>query len=241
MRVRLALIPLVAAAALLAGCQTATPPATAPTSTGPADNGVSALAPADIVTKMQSALASAKSFHMTGSFTDSGQKVDFDLKFSGKDFVGTIDLGSGIKLDVIGVGTDIYIKAPDDFWASQLPAAQASTILALIKGKYVKLDSKNASIAALVDPFRPENMTKPEGDVTKGDTKTIDGKPAIGLVDSKGGGKLYVATTGDPLPLSIEGGSSADGTVQFTEYNVPVLVQAPAAGDVFDLKALMGS
>jgi hypothetical protein len=241
MRVRLALIPLVAAAALLAGCATANPPATPPTSTGPVDNGVSALAPADIVTKMQTALAAAKSFHMTGSATDNGQKVNFDLKFSGKDFVGTIDLGGAIKLDVIGIGTDVYIKAPNDFWASQLPAGQAQAVLTLIQGKYVKLDAKNANVAPLVDPFRPENMTKPEGDVTKGDTKTIDGKPAIGLVDSKGGGKLYVATTGDPVPLSIEGGSSADGTVSFTDYNVPVTVQAPAASDVFDLKALMGS
>ena len=71
----------------------------------------------------------------------------------------------------------------------------------------MKVDAKNASIAALIDPFRPENMTKPEGDVTKGDTKTIDGTPAIGLVDSKGGGKLYVATTGEPVPLSIEDSS----------------------------------
>jgi hypothetical protein len=240
MRVRLALIPLVAAAALLAGCATANPPATPPTSTGPADNGVSALAPADIVTKMQAALASAKSFHMIGSATDSGQKVSFDLKFSGKDFAGTIDLGA-FKLDVLGVGADIYVKAPNDFWSSQLPAGQAATLLAMIQGKYVKLDSKNASIAALVDPFRPENLTKPEGDVTKGDTKTIDGAPAIALVDSKGDGKLYVATTGDPVPLSIEGGSSSSGgTVQFKEYNVPVTITAPAAGDVFDLKALMG-
>jgi hypothetical protein len=237
MRVRLALIPLVAAAALLAGCATANPPATPPTSTGPADNGVSALPPADIVTKMQAALASAKSFHMIGSFTDSGQKTNFDLKFSGKDFSGTIDLGV-FKLDVLGVGTDIYVKAPNDFWSSQLPAGQAATLLALIQGKYVKVDSKNASIAALIDPFRPENMTKPEGDVTKGDTRTIDGTPAIALVDSKGGGKLYVATTGDPVPLSIE--DSTGTSIQFKEYNVPVMITAPAAGDVFDLKALMG-
>jgi hypothetical protein len=241
MRVRLALIPLVAATALLAGCATATPPATTPTSTGPADNGISALAPADIVTKMHTALAAAKSFHMVGTGTDNGQKVGFDLKFSGKDFVGTVDLGGAIKLDLISIGTDIYLKAPNDFWSSQLPAGQATTLLALIQGKYVKIASTNASVAALVDPFRPENMTKPEGDVTKGDTKTIDGQPAIALVDSKDGGKLYVATTGDPLPLSIEGGSlGTDGSIQFKEYNVPVTVTAPAAADVFDLKALMG-
>ena len=43
------------------------------------------------------------------------------------------------------------------------------------------------------------------------------------------------------MPLSIEGGTSSSGaTVQFKEYNVPVMITAPAAGDVFDLKALMG-
>jgi hypothetical protein len=240
MRVRLALIPLVAAAALLAGCATATPPATTPTSTGPADNGVSALAPADILTKAQAALAAAKSFHMVGTTTDNGQKVAVDLKYSGKDAAGTVDVGA-VKIEIISVGTDVYLKAPDDFWSSQIPAAQASTLLALIKGKYVKVDSKNASVASLVDPLRPENLLKPDGTVTKGDTKTIDGAPAIALVDSSDNSKLYIATTGDPVPLSIESGTSDGASVQFKEYNLPVMITAPATGDVFDLKALMGS
>jgi len=239
MRVRLALIPLVAAAALLAGCATANPPATPPTSTGPVDNGVSALAPADILAKAQKALGDAKSFHMVGSATQDNQKVNIDLKFSGKDVAGTLDLGV-FKLEVISIGTDLYLKAPDDFWSSQLPASVASTALALIHGKYVKVDSSNASFSEFTDSFKPANLLKPEGDVTKGETKTIDGTPPIALVD-KTGSKLYIATTGDPVPLSIEDSSSAGGgSLQFKEYNVPVLIQAPAAGDVFDLKGLMG-
>lgn len=239
MRVRLALVPLVAAAALLAGCTTATPPATPPTSTGPADNGVSALAPADILSKAQKALGDAKSYHMVGSATQDNQKVNLDLKFSGKDVTGTIDLGA-FKLEIIKIGDDVYLKAPDDFWSSQVPAAQASTLLALIKGKYVKVDGKSASFAELTDNFKPENLLKPEGDITKGDTKTIDGTPAIALVD-KTGSKLYIATTGDPVPLSIEDSASGGGgSIQFKDYNVPVQITAPAASDVFDLKALMG-
>jgi hypothetical protein len=239
MRVRLALIPLVAVAALLGGCATATPPATPPTSTGPADNGVSALAAADILTKAQTALGAAKSYHMVGSATQDGQTVALDLKFQGKDVAGTIGLGA-VRLEIIGIGNDVYIKAPDDFWASQVPAAQASTVLALIKGKYVKVDGKNASFSELTDNFKPENLLKPEGTVSKGDTKTIDGTPAIALVDSKGGSKLYVATVGDPVPLSIEDSSTSGGTIQFKEYNVPVTITAPDASQVFDLKALMG-
>jgi hypothetical protein len=242
MRVRLALIPLVAAAALLAGCATANTPATAPTSTGPADNGVSALAPADILAKAQAALAAAKSYHMVGSATENNQKLSLDLKFSGKDVAGTIDLGVA-KLEIIGIGNDIYLKAPDDFWSSQIPSGQAQALLALIKGKYVKVDGQSASFSELTDNFKPENLLKPDGDITKGDTKTIDGTPAIALVD-KDGSKLYIATTGDPVPLSIEdsaSSSSAGASFQFKEYNVPVTVTAPAAADVFDLKALMGN
>ena len=240
MRVRLALIPLVAAAALLAGCATATPTPT-PTSTGPADNGVSALAPADMLAKTQAALAAAKSYHVVGTLTESGQKVGFDLRFSGKDVTGTIDAGV-FKLEVIGVGNDVYLKAPDAFWSSQIPAAQASTFLALIKGKYVKVDSNNATYAELSQSFKPENMVKPTPPLTKGDTKTIDGQPAVAIVD-KTGGKVYIATTGEPVPLSIEDNpaSGTNGSIQFKEYNLPVLITAPAAGDVFDLKALMGS
>jgi hypothetical protein len=240
MRVRLALIPLIATVALLAGCATATPPPPPPTSTGPVDNGVSALPATDIVSKMQAALAAAKSYHILGSVTENGQKVNLDLRFSGKDFTGTVEISS-FKLEVIGVGTDIYTKAPDDFWAAQIPAAQASTFLALVKGKYVKADAKYASIAALVDPLRPETLTKPGGTVTKGDTKAIDGNPAVGVVDSKDGTRFYVATTGQPVPLSIEPGSATGPNVQFKDYDVPVSITAPAASDVFDLKALIGN
>jgi hypothetical protein len=242
MRVRLALIPVIATVALLAGCTTANTPATAPTSTGPADNGVSAMAPSDILAKMQAALAAAKSYHVVGSATAQGQKVDLDLKFSGDNVTGSITTGSA-TIEVIGVGSDIYLKAPDDFWAAFVPAPQASTLLALIKGKYVKVGATNATIAAQVDPLRPKNLLKLDGTVTKGDTKTINGQPAIALVDSKSGQKVYVATTGEPVPLAIEPGTSpgqGSTSVQFKEYNIPVTITAPAASDVFDLKSLIG-
>src|SRR5262249_29717461 len=133
-----------------------------------------------------------------------------------------------VKLEIIGVGSDIYLKAPDDFWSSQVPAAQASTLLALIKGKDVKVDGKNATFSELTDAFKPENILKPDGTLSKGDTKTIDGTPAIALVDSKTGSKLYIATTGDPVPLSLEDtAAGGGGTLQFKEYNVPVMVTAP--------------
>src|SRR6516165_8574957 len=69
MRPRHALLAAVTIAALyLAGCSGAGSPATPATTTTPPapDNGISALAPADILTKSLAAVTSAGSVHLTG-------------------------------------------------------------------------------------------------------------------------------------------------------------------------------
>jgi hypothetical protein len=237
MRVRLALIPLVAVAALLGGCATTTgTPNATPTTTGPVDNGVAALSATDIQAKAQAALAAAKSYHLAGKLVRQGNLATVDLKFAGKNGTGTVEV-SGAQLNVVLVGTDLYLKAPDAYWSAIVPPALSATVLPLLKGKYVKLDGSNPTYSAQTDPYKPENLTKLNGTLTKGDTKTIGTVPAIAVVDADGT-KLYVATVGDPVPLSIE---DAKGNVAtFTEYNADVTVTAPATADVLDLKALMG-
>jgi hypothetical protein len=237
MRVRLALIPLVAAA-LLAGCAAKTDSAAPATTTAPAGNGVAALSADEILAKAKTALAAAKSFHVKGEETSSGSKTKVDLKFSGKDFSGTVE-AEGLTLELLSIGNDLYLKAPDAFFASLIPASQQSA-LAAIKGKYVKVDSTNAAFSGLKDTFKTDDMIKPEGTLSKGTAKTVNGVPAIGLVDSKDKSILYVATEGEPYPVRKEGGDGTTQAIDFTEFNATVDLKAPAAADVFDLKSVMG-
>jgi hypothetical protein len=78
--------------------------------------------------------------------------------------------------------------------------------------------------------------------VTKGAAKTVNGTPVIGLTikDSSGGSTLYVATTGQPVPIEAapEAGGADSGTIDFLDYGAPVDVQAPAADQTVDVSAL---
>lgn len=235
MRVRLALVPLVAAAALLGGCATKTDIATLATAT-PTGNGVDALAADEILTRTKAALSAAKSFRTKGEVTKDGETARIDFTFSGKDLAGTVEKG-GIKIEAIKLGDDLFLKAPDAFWTSFIPQGKASA-LALIKGKYVKVDATNAAFASLVNSYTPEEIIKPEGTTTKRGIKTFNAVPAIGLIDSKAM-SIYVATQGEPVPLAVET-AAGKSTLTFTEYNQPVEIKAPSAAEVFDLKGLLG-
>jgi hypothetical protein len=238
MRVRLALVPLIAAAALLAGCATGTGTTPAATTAAPAGNGVAALSADEILAKAKTALAAAKSFHVKGEKVESGASTKVDLKFAGTSLAGTIET-QGVSLELVSIGNDLYMKAPDAFWATFIPPAQQQTALGLLKGKYVKVDSTNAAFSSFKDLFKTDEMVKPDGTVSKGEQKTINGTPAIGLVDSADSGVLYIATTGDPLPVA-ETDKTGKTEIEFTEFNATFDIKAPAASDVFDLKALMG-
>jgi hypothetical protein len=239
MRVRIALIPFVAAAALLAGCATNNNTTAPAATTPPAGNGIAALSADEILAKAKTALAAAKSYHVKGQATSDGSLFKADIAFAGKDFGGTVQI-QNIPLEIISVTDGLYLKAADSFWASVLPPAQQA-LAAGFKDKYVKVNPSVPAFAGLKDSFDGGDMLTPEGTVSKGDTKTINGVPAIGLVDSKTKSVLYIATEGEPFPLRQEGGEGGPtDVIDFTDFNGTASVKAPAAANVVDLTAFTG-
>jgi hypothetical protein len=231
MRLRFALI-FGLAAALLAGC-TAQPRSVAPPApTTPPGNGVTALAADQIFAQAKAALGAAPSYHITGI---AGTKK-IDQKVEGTSRQGTVD-NAGVVIEVITIGTDAYIKAPDSVWKGLLPSD--ATVVKMLSGKWVKLDGTNASFTSLLNLVDVNQLLTVTGTLAKGDTKVVNGTPAIGLVDSGSSGILYVALEGAPYPLSIEG-RPGEGGVVFTEYGTPFHIAAPPPAQVLDLKKLTG-
>jgi hypothetical protein len=249
MRVRLALIPLVAGAALLAGCATGTPTTT---TTTPAGNGVAALSADEILAKAQAAFKAAKSVHIKGEFSEPAatgatptpsttpaapMKASIDATVAGKDYTGTFTT-SGFTVQISRIGNDVYLKAPDAMWASIVPAGLQSTI-ALLKGKWVKFDANSPLLAGFSDFTDPSALLSNDNGFTKGEVGTVDGKPAIALIDKKDSSNLWVSTEGEPVPLKRED-ASGPNALSFTDYNKDVTLTPPPAAEVFDIKALMG-
>lgn len=234
MRARLVLIPLALSAALIAGCANqGSDPAPTPTPT-PSDNGVAALSAEEIHTKAKEALGKAEAFQVKGSVESEGQKITVDLRVSGEDAAGTLDVGN-MKFEVMGIGNDGYLRADD---ALQALLAGQPALQAIVKGKWLKFSMDDERFGNFAKEFAkvkdPNEILKYKGPITKGETKTINGTPAIGIVDADKS-TLYVATVGEPLPLQIE---NADGSVTTFTYDPNVKVTPPAASETVDASLL---
>lgn len=231
MRLRMLILPAVASVALLAGC-TATPtPEPTPTET---TNGVEDLEPDEILEEAQGALASAESVHVEGTITEQDVTFTLDLTYSGANIEGSVDI-LGVTAEVIKVGADIYVMADTSLFAQFLPAEQQQ-LLALIEGKWVKVDQ---SLAVMFIPGVPLSLedyftfTEP---LEKGEVSTENGVQVITVTDADGV-EAQVAIEGEPYLLSI-----ADGNEGFTfsDFDEEVTVEAPAEADVLDVMALLG-
>jgi hypothetical protein len=230
------------AVALLAGCgstgdKDAAAPATT-TSAAPADNGVAALEPAAIIDKAKAALKTAKSFHINGAIKDEGQETDLDLKISGADVIGSMTV-SKAKVELLRVGGKQFMKPDAAFW-KLTAAAQADKVIAVVGDRWVVVPASNKDLGGLFTVTDIDQLLEPDGTVTKGAPKPIDGTPAIGLVEGgSDGGTLYVATTGEPYPLKLEGPTAADGGLTFSEFGATFDdIKAPAAADQLDLSKI---
>jgi hypothetical protein len=241
------LVPVAVAAVLVAGCggTSGTSGSAAPANNpAPVENGVDKLPATEILAKAKTALANAKSVHVTGTSTGEGAELRLDLQVNGADGgKGSIVTGNN-RIDVIRVGQTVYLKAQGEALAGLTGNAEAAKLLA---GKYLKgsaTDPKLKDLASFTSLSEmATNFLDPDGEITKGERKTIHGVPAIGLLDnSADGGVMYVALQGEPLPLQLAAGAKSkdQGTLDFLEYGKSVELTAPPADQVVDLSQLGG-
>jgi hypothetical protein len=213
-------------------------PSAAASSPAPADNGVAALTAEQILAKAKSALGAADAVRISGAGSDEGTQVKLDMRYGADGAVGTFFF-NGQRLDLLRVGDDVYVKGSPSFWTTFANGQVAKQL----GGKYVKTtltDARFKPIASFTDlTDSVDGFLEPDGAITKGGPKTVAGVPAIALVNKGAtGGTLYVATTGRPYPLSVDGKGQR---LTFTDYGKPVTVQAPPAAQIVDADTLPGS
>jgi hypothetical protein len=203
------------------------------------DNGIASKSPTEVIEAVKVALRTAGTFHLSGSGTSSGDLFTVDVRVDSKDnkAKGTLGL-NGDQLQLIVIGTAIYVNAPPSFYEGNgATKAQA----ALVGGKWLKSSTSNADFAEFTEFTDIDKLLTPDAEVTKGETTTVNGQPALALIDGKGTegeGTMYVRTTGDPLPVQIKGGGKESGSLNFDDYGTPVDATAPA--DAVDLAQLTG-
>lgn len=240
------------AAALLAGCSSegaasagsGTPAATAGSAAAGGDNGVADEDADAILAAAQKGLADAESFRVRGAGAAGTERFSIDMGFKpGSGARGTVGV-SGQELGLLVTGGKTYVKATGDFLAAR---GVPKELTQLFKGKWLLFPADGS------DRFREftdgkafgDAVLDPDGTLTKGEQKDVDGVAAIALVSKGGspdsGGTLWVATEGTARPLRLEprAGASTKGALAFT-YDVDVDLQPPREDDVVDLSALTG-
>jgi len=193
---------------------------------GAKDNGVASQTPQEIVTSVKAAVKNATSVHFVGGGSSNGQTLALNLKLEkGKGGTGTVSF-SGVTIQIVKDGDKLYFKGGSAFLKQY--AGQAASLLA---GKWLYVPSTMNGFSS----FTPlTNMTQlidkilaSHGTLAKGQTTTIDGQPAIAIVDKTNGGTLYVATTGPAYPLELKPKTGNKGLVRFTDWDQPVTITPP--------------
>lgn len=210
-------------------------------SSSAAGSEIASLEATEILTRARAAFTKAESVRLTGGGASAGESFTVDMRYGADKAIGTVS-NNGQKIELRRIGQTVYLRADKAFWAQTAGAAAAE----LLGGKYLKApvaDKRVAQLASFTDKdeFGAE-VLDPEGKVTKGQTKTIRGVPAIGLDESSGAdsGTLYVATTGEPVPLQVapKAGSSESGSLEFLDYGKSVDVEVPPAAQTIDVTKL---
>jgi hypothetical protein len=226
----------VAGVLTLAGCGSSASTATG--SPAPSSNGVAAQTADQILAKAVETAKAQKSVHIVGKVTTAGQTTALDLHVQkGAAGYGSVTVG-GTEIQIVATATDVYMKADKAFWAANGSAAAAE----VVGDRWVKAPITNPSFKGLSDftdfDLAITGILKPDGTLTKGAEGAVNGQAAVPLTSSKGG-KLWIATTGDPLPIQFDGEKAGEAVV-FSDWNVPLTVPVPAAADTIDFTKLTG-
>ncbi|ADI07699.1 putative lipoprotein [Streptomyces bingchenggensis BCW-1] len=196
-----------------------------------------------IANKAMKAMQSATSLTTALDGTVDGGPMKYRMSSANNgECVGNMSFGTEGKVELIKTGDLIYMKFDRAFWKSQGGkdgAAAADTIGdRWTKSKASGSDFKDFASACDSDEMLSGFESGPNL-ARKGETTTVDGKPAITLIETDGDETYttYVATEGKPyiLKMVIKGGKEP-GTVTFGDFDQPVDAKAPT-GDIVDLDA----
>jgi hypothetical protein len=196
---------------------------------GSSGNDVASKSSDQILTASKNAAESARSVHVSGTFSTSGMPVSLDVSLAASHGGQGQLSANGLSFELIVVDNTIYIKGSRAFYTHFAGAAAAQ----LLEGKWLKAPANSGQLGTLASLT---NLSKilgqtlvSSGPISKGSSTTINGQPAIELTDSAKAGSLFVATTGQPFPLQIIKRGAEPGRVTFSAWNKPVTLTPPAS------------
>lgn len=200
-----------------------------------APNGVASMSAGDALSTSLAAARAQTSLRVVSKTVQNGIPFIVDMRLrNGGGASGTVRVGAE-ELQLVSSGTDLFIKADETYWKSQMDPRAARGI-GTMWVRVPQTTTTFAQFAALTDYAKVlDSLLQPAGPTTLGATSTILQQPAVQIASTTG--SIWVAADGVPLPVQVDNGA-VGGVARFGEWGAPVPIAVPAAKDTVDLGAL---
>ncbi|MEV4623350.1 hypothetical protein AB0J74_32155 [Asanoa sp. NPDC049573] len=234
-------LPITLVAVLAAGCGDGGAGGSASdASAGQVGSGVAGQSPEQIIERAKAALETAKSYRVDGSLSADSFAMGFHVNVSGSDLAGRIAIPGQGSLDLLEVAGQQYIRPDEELWAVTRGAAAAKNIEKAIGTGWARLSAGKNEFSELFGGFDVDQMLVAEGALSMGEPRTIADVECVSVVDGgQGGAALFVAKTGEPYPMLLQGAPGNATLVQFSDFGKTFDIKAPADADVVDYDKLL--
>lgn len=207
------------------------------------DNGISALPAREIARRAGQAIHNVP-VHVRGTASDgSAQLTTLDVIVGNLDDTSCTVVEAGETVDAVRVGGKDYVRASASVWMS-LGLPTVSSAAAHADGKYVRVAMRSPELGRLtkfldVSRVLGNELVATES-ATMGGTAIINGIPTVAVTPITPGlspnpiGTIYVATVGEPYVIRWDSPGDT-GSLVFSDYLKPVVIDPPPADKVIDL------
>ena len=194
-----------------------------------------------VETQSQTDTLAAPYVRVTGTGTDSGQQVAFDLTMvAGVGCRGTMTEQGNGSFTLINKGNTVWVKPDATFWTNEAGQDKAKQLVAsLLTGKYLQEQAGTglgslASMCSLRGLLGNSSQPSGDGSFTRAGTALIDGQRALKFTSTKEHGYVYVTDTARPVILQMTVPGSGGGSISFTYYATAPAITPPPASEVID-------
>ena len=193
---------------------------------------VTSLSPAGVLAASRAALANHTRVHVSGSSHSTGKQVVIDLFLvRGKGGMAIVATPGLMAVHIVAIDGDLWLRGDKVFWTEYADAATADRIGA--KWAHTTTTSVTPPYSDVIDyDTFLRGLLATTGDLAAAPGTEVSGVPTVGVRDTgEKGGTIYVRADADPVPLRIVRG----GQVDLQDWDVPIVLTAPAAADVVEL------
>ncbi|MBB0245088.1 hypothetical protein FNQ90_13475 [Streptomyces alkaliphilus] len=201
----------------------------------------------EIAEKARTSMAELSSLRMEAELGTPEEGGVFDVAMSTDgDCRGSMSM-EGAEVEFMVVGGTSYMRGDESFWSQQ--GMDGESMRELVGDRWIVAPEGQGGFAETcqLDSFLEDlnSDSDEDRDWERVDGETIDGTETVGITRTEDDGStvtVYVADDDDAHILRMVNDSETDGgTVEFSEFDEDIDVEAPADEDTVDFAELMGA